>query len=101
MSDVTFDMGKNTMQVHQHKAEPWRVTLVDTGDTTQTDGRLRRVADYLGDEDFCMTYGDGVGDIDISAILAFHKKHGRLATMTATQPPGRFGALGLAYPFQS
>jgi glucose-1-phosphate cytidylyltransferase len=95
MSDVTFDMKENSMQVHQRKAEPWRVTLVDTGDTTQTGGRLKRVADYLGDEDFCMTYGDGVGDIDISATLAFHKAHGRQATMTATQPPGRFGALGL------
>jgi len=95
MSDVTFDMERNAMQVHQRKAEPWRVTLVDTGDTTQTGGRLKRVAEYLGDEDFCMTYGDGVGDIDIGATLALHKSHGRLATMTATQPPGRFGALDL------
>jgi len=95
MSDVTFDIGENTMQVHQRKAEPWRVTLVDTGDTTQTGGRLKLIAEYLGDEDFCLTYGDGVGDIDISATLAFHKSHGRLATMTATQPPGRFGALDL------
>ena len=95
MSDVTFDMAGNTMEVHRQKAEPWRVTLVDTGDTTQTGGRLKRVAEYLGDEDFCMTYGDGVGDIKINEVVAFHKSHGRLATMTATQPPGRFGALGL------
>jgi glucose-1-phosphate cytidylyltransferase len=95
MSDVTFDMASNTMQVHRQKAEPWRVTLVDTGDTTQTGGRLKRVAEYLGDEDFCMTYGDGVGDINIKETIEFHKVHGRLATMTATQPPGRFGALGL------
>jgi glucose-1-phosphate cytidylyltransferase len=95
MSDVTFDMSRNTMEVHQRKAEPWRVTLVDTGDLTQTGGRLKRVAPYLGDEDFCLTYGDGVGSIDISATIAFHQTHGRLATMTATQPPGRFGALAL------
>jgi glucose-1-phosphate cytidylyltransferase len=95
MSDVTFDMAGNSVKVHRQKAEPWKVTLVDTGDTTQTGGRLKRIAEYLGDEDFCMTYGDGVGDIDIKATIEFHKTHGRLATMTATQPPGRFGALGL------
>jgi glucose-1-phosphate cytidylyltransferase len=96
MSDVTFDMVSNKMIVHRQKAEPWKVTLVDTGDTTQTGGRLKRVADYLNNnEDFCMTYGDGVGDIDIKATIEFHLKHGRMATMTATQPPGRFGALGL------
>jgi glucose-1-phosphate cytidylyltransferase len=95
MSDVTFDMAGNSMQVHRQKAEPWKVTLVDTGDTTQTGGRLKRVAEYLGNEDFCMTYGDGVGDINIKETIKFHKEHGRLATMTATQPPGRFGALGL------
>jgi glucose-1-phosphate cytidylyltransferase len=96
MSDVTFDMEHNTMVVHQRKAEPWRVTLVDTGDNTMTGGRLRRVASYLeGEEAFCFTYGDGVGDIDIQATLAFHKSHGRQATMTAVQPPGRFGALDL------
>lgn len=95
MSDVTFDIGNNRMEVHQRKAEPWRVTLVDTGDSTQTGGRLRRVADYVRDDVFCMTYGDGVGDIDIGASIAFHRSHGGLATMTATQPPGRFGALEL------
>jgi glucose-1-phosphate cytidylyltransferase len=95
MSDVTFDMSNNSMQVHHKKAEPWKVTLVDTGENTQTGGRLRRVKDYIGDEDFCMTYGDGVGDVNISAAIAFHKEHGKLATMTATQPPGRFGALEL------
>ncbi|WP_413193900.1 glucose-1-phosphate cytidylyltransferase [Pararobbsia alpina] len=95
LSDVTFDMSQNTMEVHQRKAEPWRVTLVDTGDATQTGGRLKRVAPYLGSEDFCMTYGDGVGNIDITKTIAFHKSHGRLATMTATQPPGRFGALSI------
>ena len=95
MSDVTFDMTKNTMEVHERKAEPWRITLVDTGDLTQTGGRLKRVAPYLDNQHFCMTYGDGVGDIDITATIAFHKAHGHLATMTATQPPGRFGALEL------
>lgn len=95
MSDVTFDMSSNTMEVHHRKSEPWRVTLVDTGDSTMTGGRIKRVADYIGEDDFCMTYGDGVGDVDIAATLAFHKSHGRLATMTATQPPGRFGALDL------
>ena len=94
MSDVTFDMASNRMEVHQHKAEPWRVTLVDTGDDTLTGGRLKRVADYVRDEEaFCFTYGDGVADIDISAELAFHKAHGRLATVGAVQPPGRYGAL--------
>ncbi|QFY41364.1 glucose-1-phosphate cytidylyltransferase [Candidatus Methylospira mobilis] len=95
MSDVTFDMVENTMQVHHRKAESWRVTLVDTGESTQTGGRLKRVEPYVGDDDFCMTYGDGVGDIDIGATLEFHKAHGRLATVTATQPPGRFGSLDL------
>jgi glucose-1-phosphate cytidylyltransferase len=95
MSDVTFDMSNNAMQVHQKKAEPWKVTLVDTGEGTQTGGRLRRIKEYLGDQDFCMTYGDGVGDVDIAKSIEFHKGHGKLATMTATQPPGRFGALDL------
>ena len=95
MSDVTFDMSNNSMQVHHKKAEPWKVTLVDTGENTQTGGRLKRVKDYIGHEDFCMTYGDGVGDVDIAGSIAFHKSHGKLATMTATQPPGRFGALEL------
>lgn len=93
MSDVTFDMVNNQMQVHQRNVEPWRVTLVDTGDDTLTGGRLKRVKKYLGNEEFCMTYGDGVGDVDIKRLLAFHRAHGRLATLTATQPPGRFGAL--------
>jgi glucose-1-phosphate cytidylyltransferase len=96
MSDVTFDMAKNEMQVHQQKAEPWRVTLVDTGEQTMTGGRLKRVASYLRDEEaFCFTYGDGVSDVDISAQIAFHKQHGKLATVTAVQPPGRYGALNL------
>jgi glucose-1-phosphate cytidylyltransferase len=92
MSDVTIDLGKNAIEVHSRKAEPWRVTLVDTGEQTQTGGRLKRVASYLTG-DFCMTYGDGVGSVDIPALVAFHKSHGKLATMTATQPPGRFGSL--------
>lgn len=96
MSDVTFDMQNNKMEVHQRNAEPWRVTLVDTGDETMTGGRLRRVRQYLFDEDFCLTYGDGVGDIDIAGAIRFHKLQGTLATLTATQPPGRFGALGLS-----
>lgn len=95
MSDVTFDMSNNSMQVHQKKAEPWKVTLVDTGETTQTGGRLKRVKEYVGDANFCMTYGDGVGNVDIAKSIEFHKQHGKLATMTATQPPGRFGALDL------
>lgn len=96
MSDVTFDMSTNEMEVHQRNAEPWRVTLVDTGDYTATGGRLKRVASYLKDEDtFCFTYGDGIGDIDISALLKFHESHGKLATVTAVSPPGRFGSLAL------
>lgn len=96
MSDVTFDMSNNSMQVHHGKAEPWRVTLVDTGDETMTGGRLKRVAPYLEGEDaFCMTYGDGVSDVNIADLLAFHKKHGAKATVTATLPPGRFGALDI------
>ncbi len=95
MSDVTFDMRHNGMEVHERHAEPWRVTLVDTGEHTMTGGRLKRVRDYLGNEDFCFTYGDGVGDIDISQLIAFHRQQGTLGTLTATQPPGRFGALNL------
>ncbi|WP_112194173.1 glucose-1-phosphate cytidylyltransferase [Pseudomonas sp. LG1E9] len=96
MSDVTFNMRDNTMQVHDKRAEAWSVTLVDTGDESMTGGRLRRVADYVKDEEsFCFTYGDGVGDIDISASIAFHKQHGKAATLTATYPPGRFGALDI------
>lgn len=94
MSDVTFDMSKNSMEVHQRSAEPWRVTLIDTGEDTMTGGRLGRVASYVKDEEaFCFTYGDGVGDVDITALLAFHKAQGVKATLTATLPPGRFGAL--------
>jgi glucose-1-phosphate cytidylyltransferase len=94
MSDVTFDMVNNDMQVHQQKAEPWKVTLVDTGDHTMTGGRLKRVADYIKDQDaFCFTYGDGVSDVDIRASIDFHRRHGKLATITAVQPPGRYGAL--------
>jgi len=96
MSDVTFDMANNTMEVHQRNAEAWRVTLVDTGDASMTGGRLKRVAGYLQDEDaFCCTYGDGVADVDIAGSIAFHRAHGRLATVTAVQPPGRYGALAL------
>lgn len=96
MSDVTFDMENNEMRVHHKHAEPWKVTLVDTGDSTMTGGRLKRVESYIQDEDaFCFTYGDGVADIDISAQLEFHKSHGKLATVTAVQPPGRYGALEL------
>ena len=91
MSDVTFDMAENRMDVHNNSVEPWRVTLVDTGEATMTGGRLKRVAPYLrGETAFCFTYGDGVGDIDIAQTLRFHESHGRLATMTATQPPGRW-----------
>jgi glucose-1-phosphate cytidylyltransferase len=96
MSDVTFDMANNQMEVHQRNAEPWKVTLVDTGDDTLTGGRLKRVAAYVeGEESFCFTYGDGVADVDISRSIAFHQQHGKLATVTAVQPPGRYGALQL------
>jgi glucose-1-phosphate cytidylyltransferase len=93
MCDVTFDVGDNSMQVHQNAAEPWRVTLVDTGAETQTGGRVRRVGDYVRDDTFMLTYGDGVADVDVRALLEFHRAHGRLATVTAVQPLGRFGAL--------
>jgi glucose-1-phosphate cytidylyltransferase len=96
MSDVTFDMENNSMHVHQNNSEPWRVTLVDTGEHTMTGGRIRRIASYVKGEDFCCTYGDGVGNVDITSLLAFHKEQGRLATLTATQPPGRFGAINMA-----
>ena len=95
MSDVTFEMGENRMQVHRNTAEPWRVTLVDTGEDTTTGGRLKRVAAYIGDEDFCFTYGDGLSDVNIQDLIEFHKERGGLATLTAVQPPGRFGALSL------
>jgi glucose-1-phosphate cytidylyltransferase len=94
MSDVTFDMANNQMQVHQRKAEPWKVTLIDTGEDTLTGGRLKRVAEYIkGGEAFCFTYGDGVSDVNIRASIEFHKRHGKLATVTAVLPPGRYGAL--------
>lgn len=96
MSDVTFDMRSNRMEVHHKRAEPWTVTLVDTGDNSMTGGRLGRVANYIKDDEaFCFTYGDGVGDIDISATIDFHRSHGKAATLTSTYPPGRFGALDI------
>jgi glucose-1-phosphate cytidylyltransferase len=93
MSDVTFDMRRRDVIIHQNSAEPWSVTLVDTGELTATGGRLKRVSAYLDDEDFCFTYGDGVSDVDVTALVAFHRKHGTHATVTATQPPSRFGVL--------
>ena len=93
MSDVTFDMSDNSMVVHQHTAEPWRVTLVDTGPETQTGGRIKRVSEYIRDDTFMLAYGDGVADVDIAKLLAFHRSHGKLATITAVQPMGRFGSL--------
>jgi len=94
MSDVTIDMANNQVEVHQQKVEPWKVTLIDTGEDTQTGGRLKRVADYIKDEEaFCFTYGDGVSDVDIRATIEFHQRHGKLATVTAVLPPGRYGAL--------
>lgn len=96
MSDVTFDMSQNRMEVHQQNAEPWKVTLIDTGEETMTGGRLKRVTSYLQNEEcFCFTYGDGLSDVDITKQIAFHKLHGKLATITAVQPPGRYGALKL------
>ncbi|MFA6902687.1 MAG: glucose-1-phosphate cytidylyltransferase [Gallionellaceae bacterium] len=97
MSDVTFDMAHNKMEVHQRYAEPWKITLVDTGEDTMTGGRLKRVASYIKDEDaFCFTYGDGVSDVNITESIAFHKEQKVMATLTATVPPGRFGALDMA-----
>jgi glucose-1-phosphate cytidylyltransferase len=93
MSDITFDMRDNSMVVHQNAAEPWRVTLVDTGPETQTGGRIKRVGEYIGDETFMLAYGDGVADVDIASLVAFHQGHGKLATITAVQPLGRFGSL--------
>lgn len=96
MSDITFNMRDNNMEVHNKRAEPWNITLVDTGENSMTGGRLRRVAEYIKDEEsFCFTYGDGVGDINISKAIDFHQKHGKAATLTATYPPGRFGALDI------
>ena len=97
MSDVTFNMADNTMEVHHRQAEPWRVTLVNTGEDSMTGGRLKRVAHYVKNEDaFCFTYGDGVADVNVAATIAFHRSHGKLATVTAVQPPGRYGALQLS-----
>jgi glucose-1-phosphate cytidylyltransferase len=97
MSDVTVDLRANAIEVHEKYAEPWRITLVNTGEATMTGGRLKRVAPYLaGEEAFCFTYGDGVGDVDIGALVEFHRTHGKLATVTAVQPPGRFGVLEMA-----
>lgn len=93
MSDLTIDLSNNKVEVHAATAEPWRVTLLDTGDETMTGGRLKRAGAYLGDDDFCFTYGDGVSDVDIKASIAFHRAHGKLLTVTAVQPPGRFGGL--------
>jgi glucose-1-phosphate cytidylyltransferase len=95
MSDVTIDLRKNELMYHAGRAEPWRITLADTGDSTMTGGRVRRVRDYIDDETFCLTYGDGVADVDITASIAFHRNHGRDATMTVVRPPGRFGAVAL------
>ena len=95
MSDVTFDMSKNTMEVHHRYVEPWRVTLVDTGEYTLTGGRLKRIREHLGDEPFCFTYGDGVSDVNITKLIKFHNRHDKPATVTAIQPPGRYGALNL------
>lgn len=93
MSDVTFDMANNLVNVHRKNVEPWNVTLVDTGEETLTGGRLKRVAEYIDGESFCFTYGDGLANVDISSLLDFHSAHGKLATVTAIQPPGRYGAL--------
>jgi glucose-1-phosphate cytidylyltransferase len=92
MSDVTLDMRRNSMQVHQSKAEPWTITLVDTGEQTQIGGRIKRIIPYVEGETFCLTYGDGVGDVNITELIQRHKQEDRLATVTAAQPPGRFGA---------
>ena len=95
-SDITFDMSKNEMKIHHERAEPWRVTLIDTGEQTMTGGRIKRIKEYLDDgEDFCLTYGDGLANIDITKLIAFHKNHGKAATLSAIYPPGRFGALNI------
>jgi glucose-1-phosphate cytidylyltransferase len=95
MSDVTIDIANNKTEVHQHGAEPWRITLVNTGEDTQTGGRLKRVQRYVGTEDFCFTYGDGLADIDLTALIRFHREQGTIATVTAVQPPGKFGSLDI------
>ena len=94
-ADVTFDLTTNSLQIHSGRVEPWKVTLIETGPDTMTGGRLKRVRDHVGDETFCMTYGDGLADIDIGALLAFHRQQGRAATVTAVRPPGRFGVLDI------
>lgn len=94
-SDVTFDMASNKMEVHKKKAEKWKITLVDTGEDTMTGGRIKRIQDYVGNETFCLTYGDGVSDINIKSLIEFHKKEDSIVTLTAVQPPGRFGAFNL------
>lgn len=99
-SDITFNMRTNTMEVHRSFADPWRVTVVDTGENTMTGGRIKRVAEYIGNETFCCTYGDGVGDVDIGALIRYHKEQKTLATLTAVQPPGRFGAFTLGHDQQ-
>ena len=96
MSDVTIDLSRNGIEVHQNSAEPWRITLIDTGEATMTGGRLRRIRQYVGPDDFCFTYGDGVSDVDIGALVSFHKSRKTLATVTGVQPPGRFGALDVS-----
>jgi glucose-1-phosphate cytidylyltransferase len=95
VSDLTFDLSKGHTEIHENYAEPWRVTLVETGEGTMTGGRLKRVLGYIADDSFCFTYGDGLSDVNIGEVIAFHRQSGRLATVTATQPPGRFGSLGL------
>jgi glucose-1-phosphate cytidylyltransferase len=95
MSDITFDLRNNDIKVHQNGTEPWKITLVNTGESTMTGGRLKRVIDYIGDETFCLTYGDGVSDVNITDLVAFHHQQKTLATLTAVQPPGRFGAFSL------
>jgi glucose-1-phosphate cytidylyltransferase len=95
MSDVTFDLGRNDMRIHRNGTEPWRVTLVDTGEKTMTGGRIKRIKDYIGENTFCLTYGDGVTDLDIQKLIAYHRDQKPLVTLTAVQPPGRFGAFSL------
>ena len=97
MSDVTFDMANNKMEIHEANAEPWRVTLVDTGENVMTGGRMKRVASYIGEDSFCFTYGDGVADVNIKELIKFHKTQGTLATVTSVQPPGRFGELDITH----
>ncbi len=103
-SDVTFDLKNNSITHHKKETEPWKISLIDTGEESMTGGRIKRIKDYIGNEDFCVTYGDGVADVNVSNLVKFHKEHGKLATVTAVQPPGRFGALGIknnqVYAFQ-